>query len=110
VSRPGRGPPADRDGLARLPGAGEAKRVSAAMPGAGQAGPCEEGIGAMRKTRNLLGRFWNDESGAAAAEYALLLAVIAAGLAIAAGTLGSAISNAMDNAATCIDEGPNCSP
>ena len=62
----------------------------------------------MRKTRELLNRFWNDETGAAAAEYALLLAVIAAGLAVAAGTLGSAISEAMDNAATCIDEGPDC--
>ena len=31
-----------------------------------------------------------------------------AGLAVAAGTLGSAISNAMDNASNCIDEGPNC--
>ena len=62
----------------------------------------------MRKTRELLNRFWSDETGAAAAEYALLLAVIAAGLAVAAGTLGSAISEAMDNAATCIDEGPDC--
>jgi pilus assembly protein Flp/PilA len=62
----------------------------------------------MRKTRELLSRFWNDEEGAAAAEYALLLAIIAAGLAVAAGTLGSAISNAMDNASNCITEGPDC--
>ena len=62
----------------------------------------------MRKTSELLSRFWNDEEGAAAAEYALLLAIIAAGLAVAAGTLGSAISNAMDNASECIEEGPNC--
>jgi pilus assembly protein Flp/PilA len=62
----------------------------------------------MRKTRELLSRFWNDEEGAAAAEYALLLAIIAAGLAVAAGTLGSAISNAMDNASNCIAEGPDC--
>ncbi len=62
----------------------------------------------MRTTRELLSRFWNDEEGAAAAEYALLLAIIAAGRAVAAGTLGSAISNAMDNASECIDEGPNC--
>lgn len=54
--------------------------------------------------------FSRDEQGAAAAEYALLLAIIAAGMAIAAGTLGSAISNAMDNASECIEEGPNCSP
>ncbi len=62
----------------------------------------------MRKTHELLSRFWHDEEGAAAAEYALLLAIIAAGLAVAAGTLGSAISNAMDNASDCIDVGPNC--
>ena len=62
----------------------------------------------MRKTGDFLAHFWGDEGGAAAAEYALLLAIIAAGLAVAAGTLGSAISNAMDNAATCIEDGPNC--
>jgi pilus assembly protein Flp/PilA len=62
----------------------------------------------MRKTGDFLAHFWGDEGGAAAAEYALLLAIIAAGLAVAAGALGSAISNAMDNAATCIEEGPNC--
>ncbi len=62
----------------------------------------------MSKTGQFLAHFWGDEGGAAAAEYALLLAIIAAGLAIAAGTLGSAISNAMDNAASCITEGPDC--
>ncbi len=62
----------------------------------------------MRKTGHFLAHFWGDEGGAAAAEYALLLAIIAAGLAVAAGTLGSAISDALDNAATCIDDGPDC--
>ena len=55
-----------------------------------------------------LSRFWREEEGAAAAEYALLLAIIAAGLAVAAGTLGSEISEAMNEAATCIDQGPAC--
>ncbi len=64
----------------------------------------------MSKTGQFLAHFWGDEGGAAAAEYALLLAIIAAGLAVAAGTLGSAISNAMDNASECIAEGPNCNP
>ncbi len=63
----------------------------------------------MRKTGDFLAHFWGDEDGAAAAEYALLLAIIAAGLAVAAGTLGSAISNALDNAASCIEDGPDCS-
>ena len=64
----------------------------------------------MSKTGHFLAHFWGDEGGAAAAEYALLLAIIAAGLAVAAGTVGSAISNAMDTASNCIAEGPNCSP
>jgi pilus assembly protein Flp/PilA len=58
----------------------------------------------MRKTGQFLAHFWGDEGGAAAAEYALLLAIIAAGLAIAAGTLGTAISNAMDNTSDCIKD------
>jgi len=64
----------------------------------------------MTKSVNFLARFWREERGAAAAEYALLLAIIAAGLAVAAGTLGTAISNALDNASTCINEGPDCDP
>jgi pilus assembly protein Flp/PilA len=62
----------------------------------------------MRKTGDFLAHFWGDEDGAAAAEYALLLAIIAAGLAVAAGSLGSAISNAMENASSCIESGPDC--
>ncbi len=58
----------------------------------------------MTKSGVFLARFLREENGAAAAEYALLLAIIAAG------TLGSAISNAMDNASNCIAEGPDCSP
>ncbi len=54
--------------------------------------------------------FSRDERGAAAAEYALLLAIVAAGMAIAAVTLGSAISNAMDNMSNCMNEGLSCSP
>ena len=64
----------------------------------------------MTKSVRFLARFWREESGAAAAEYALLLAIIAAGLAVAAGTLGSSISDAMDNASSCIDAGPTCTP
>jgi pilus assembly protein Flp/PilA len=62
----------------------------------------------MIKSDTFIARFLREENGAAAAEYALLLAIIAAGLAVAAGTLGSAIGNAMDNASNCIAEGPNC--
>ena len=62
----------------------------------------------MRGSMTFLDRFWREEKGAAAAEYALLLAVIAAGLAVAAGTLGTAISGAMNATSNCIDVGPDC--
>jgi pilus assembly protein Flp/PilA len=42
--------------------------------------------------------FIRDESGAAAAEYALILAIVGAGIAVAAGHLGTAISTAINNA------------
>lgn len=47
--------------------------------------------------------FARDESGAAAAEYALILAVVGAGIAGAAFLLGGAISGAMAEATTCIN-------
>ena len=62
----------------------------------------------MRKTGQFLARFWDEEGGAAAAEYALLLAIIAAGLAVAAGVLGTAISNALNDSAACINDDANC--
>jgi pilus assembly protein Flp/PilA len=46
-----------------------------------------------------------DQSGASAAEYALILAIISLAIVTAALSLGSAIGNAMSNAASCIDRG-----
>ena len=48
-------------------------------------------------------RLWKDESGASAAEYALILAIIGAAIAIAAIGLGSAVANSMNHAAKCIN-------
>ena len=48
--------------------------------------------------RNFLTSFICDESGAAAAEYALILAIVGAGIALAAQNLGSAISTAISSA------------
>jgi pilus assembly protein Flp/PilA len=45
---------------------------------------------------------WNDESGASAAEYALILAIVGTGIALAAVVLGNSISNAMNDASDCI--------
>ena len=54
--------------------------------------------------------FLRDESGASAAEYALILAIIGSGIAIAAVALGTSISGAMTNAKTCItSKGVTCS-
>ena len=50
-----------------------------------------------------MSRFWSDEGGASAAEYALLLALIAAGLGLAAQSLGTAITDAMDDTTNCIE-------
>ena len=53
-----------------------------------------------------------DESGASAAEYALILAIIGSVIAIAAIGLGQSIGGAMDDASDCIDDpgvnGVNC--
>jgi pilus assembly protein Flp/PilA len=48
--------------------------------------------------RSFLSSFIRDESGAAAAEYALILAIVGAGIAIAAKNLGTAISSAINSA------------
>jgi pilus assembly protein Flp/PilA len=47
---------------------------------------------------NFLRSFVRDESGAAAAEYALILAIVGAGIAVAALALGNSISAAMGRA------------
>jgi len=55
-----------------------------------------------------------DESGASAAEYALILAIVGAGIALAAYTLGRNISNAMGavgtKIGTCTAATPTSSP
>ena len=54
-------------------------------------------------------RLWKDESGASAAEYALILAIIGAAIAIAAITLGGTIGNAMNASSNCISsKGKTC--
>ena len=47
-------------------------------------------------------RMLNDNSGAAAAEYALILAIVGAGIAAAAFALGEDIADAMYNAGDCM--------
>ena len=54
--------------------------------------------------KNLFRKFIIEENGASAAEYALILAVVGAGIAFAAFTLGGAISNSIDAATTEVTE------
>lgn len=58
----------------------------------------------MIKSTTFIRRFLKDESGAAAAEYALILAIVGAGIAVASVSLGGSISTAMDTAGTCITD------
>lgn len=47
-------------------------------------------------------RLIKDDSGAAAAEYALILAIVGAAIAAASLALGTSISGAMNSASSCI--------
>jgi pilus assembly protein Flp/PilA len=47
--------------------------------------------------------FLKDDSGASAAEYALILAIVGSGIAVAAVSLSGSISGALDRAKTEID-------
>ncbi len=64
----------------------------------------------MRKTARSFARFWDDESGAAAAEYVMIMAIVGTALALAIILLSGAIATAINETATCIDtKGVSCS-
>ena len=51
----------------------------------------------------ILKKLWNDQSGASAAEYALILAIVGSAIAVAAWTLGNTIATEFNEAGNCID-------
>lgn len=55
--------------------------------------------------KTFLKSFLRDESGASAAEYALILVIVGIGIVTAGITLAGSIEDAMDDAAKCIDSG-----
>ena len=59
--------------------------------------------------RNFISSYLSDESGAAAAEYALILTIIGSALALGVATLGNDISTALTAAGTAIS-GYNYNP
>jgi pilus assembly protein Flp/PilA len=56
--------------------------------------------------KKFLNDFIRDESGASAAEYALILAIVGVGIAGAALALGTAINGAFDSATAAINNAP----
>lgn len=59
--------------------------------------------------KTFLKTFLHDESGASAAEYALILAIVGTAIAAASITLGDTIATALSDAATCIStDGVTC--
>ena len=64
----------------------------------------------MGRTVRFMEDLWQDEVGASAAEYALILALVGAGIAGAAIVLGTTVATAMNDASTCIStNGVTCS-
>ena len=62
----------------------------------------------MKMTGKFLSRFWGDESGSIGTEYGVLMVIIALGMAVAAGFLGTAISAALNSGASCLNAGAGC--
>lgn len=58
------------------------------------------------RTMSTFIKLLRDDRGAAAAEYALILAIVGAAIALAAVLLGGSIANAMGDARNCIDRPP----
>lgn len=54
--------------------------------------------------RNFINQFIREESGASAAEYALILAIVGAGIALAASLLGEAVETAITNTTTEVEK------
>lgn len=65
-------------------------------------------IGGYYTMKTFLKTFLKDETGASAAEYALILAIVGTAIAAAAVGLGESISTAMNTAAECIGDGSTC--
>ncbi len=62
----------------------------------------------MKSFPTKLMHFLRHDGGASAAEYALILAIIGGGLAVAALALGNSIGIGMNTTASCIDTPSSC--
>jgi Flp pilus assembly pilin Flp len=62
----------------------------------------------MRKSRTFFARFWRAKDGAAAAEYALMLAIVCCGIAVGASMLAGSINEAVTQLAVCLEQPVSC--
>jgi Flp pilus assembly pilin Flp len=57
----------------------------------------------------MMSHFWQDDSGIASVEYALMLAFVALGIALGTAEVAEAVHDTMENVGECIADGNNCS-
>ena len=63
---------------------------------------------AMRRLRSYLARFWRAKGGAAAVEYALVLAIVCCGIAVGASKMSGSVDNAISQVAACLELPNGC--
>ena len=64
----------------------------------------------MKNLGIFLACFWRDEGGSVGSEYAVLLIIVALGMAVSAGFLAGAISSSIETAADCLNARAACAP
>jgi pilus assembly protein Flp/PilA len=64
----------------------------------------------MRTMKQMAKAFWQDEQGASAIEYGLLVALIAVVIITAVSTIGTNLNTVFTKIADCLSTPANCSP
>ena len=62
----------------------------------------------MRKSRTFFARFWRAKDGAAAVEYALMLAIVCCVIAVGASMLAGSINETVTQLAACLGQPISC--
>ena len=62
----------------------------------------------MRELRGFLYRYWRARSGAAAVEYALMLAIVCCGIAVGASKLSGSVNEAVTEMGACLQQPISC--
>jgi Flp pilus assembly pilin Flp len=62
----------------------------------------------MRNSKSFIARFWRAKDGAAAVEYALMLAIVCCGIAVGASMLAGSINETVTQLAACLEQPISC--